>query len=133
MSVLIVKLRNEHASIVNIFGKIKGLGITSKEGRDELRLVKNALLAHLKAEDEQLYPILKEEARKNSALKSTLDMFASDADTVTKEALRFFDKYSVGGSGIEFAEDFGRLYALLSSRISKEENILYPEYDKLDQ
>lgn len=66
-------------------------------------------------------------------LKRTLDLFAREMETISKEALHFLDKYLSGGSGLEFARDFGRLYMNLSQRIGKEESILYPEYDKLNR
>jgi len=62
-----------------------------------------------------------------------LDNFAKDMEVISEAAFEFFEKYSTGGSGIEFAKDFGRLFALLSQRISKEENIIYKKYEELNQ
>lgn len=131
MSMLVERLKKEHVAIVDVLNKIKELGVGSKEGRDLLRSARTALLAHLKIEDEQLYPAMKKEAEANVTLKSVLGTFARDMETISKEALSFIDKYSAGGSGLEFAKDFGRLYMNLSQRIRKEESNLYPEYDKL--
>ncbi len=79
----------------------------------------------------QLYPILKNAAEVNKSLNRTLDTFASEMDKITTNALDFFDKYSEGGSGIEFAIDFGRLFGILKNRVYREENVLYQEFDKL--
>ena len=40
----------------------------------------------------------------------------------------FVEKYSSGGSGLDFARDFGRLFSNLQMRIRREERILYVEY-----
>ncbi|MDD5558277.1 hemerythrin domain-containing protein [Candidatus Methylomirabilis sp.] len=131
MSMLVERLKREHVIIVDALNKTKEVGVGSKEGQDKLRSARTALLAHLKTEDEQLYPVLKKEAEKNDSLKRTLDLFAREMETISTEALSFVDKYSNGGSGLEFARDFGRLYMNLSQRVRKEENTLYSEYDKL--
>lgn len=133
MSGLIKRLQNDHALLVEALDEVKRLGIGVQDGRDRLFSLKSTLLGHLNVEDAQLYPPLRAEAEKNQALKRTLDVFARDMETVSKDVFLFFDKYSNGGSGMQFAKDFGHLYALLSHRISKEENILYPEYEKLNQ
>lgn len=133
MSVLVEKLKRDHVAISDILNQVKEMGISSKEGLGKLLSVKTALLAHLKAEDEQLYPALKKEAEKNDGLKRTLDLFAREMETISREALSFLDKYMSGGSGLEFARDFGRLCANLGQRIRKEESILYSEYDKLSR
>ncbi|PWB78548.1 MAG: hypothetical protein C3F08_08365 [Candidatus Methylomirabilota bacterium] len=131
MSMLVERLKREHGLLVEALNKVKELGVASKEGQQKLLSAKIGLLAHLKAEDGQLYPILHQDAKTNESLRRTVDLFARDMETVSKEALGFFEKYARGGSGLEFAKDFGRLYTILSQRIGKEERSLYPEYDKL--
>jgi hypothetical protein len=131
MSKLIEELEKEHAVIVETLSKVKKFGITSSEGQNTLIAAKNGFLAHLKKEDDQLYPFLNKAAESNAALKQTLEMFAKDMDAISKTALDFFDKYSIGGSGIEFAMDFGALSAKLSQRIFKEESTIYKKYVEL--
>jgi len=133
MSKLIEELKKEHVVISEIFNKIKELGITSKEGQNTLLTAKTGLLAHLKKEDAQLYPVLNKAAARDSNLKRTLDLFAKDMDEISKIAFDFFNKYAKGGSGLEFAKDFGKLYATFTQRIRKEENTIYAKYDELEQ
>jgi hemerythrin-like domain-containing protein len=133
MSMLIDRLKREHAAMVETLNKIKEVGIGSKEGQDKLRSAKIGLLAHLKAEDAQLYPTLNQAAKNDESLRRTVEMFARDMENVSREAMNFFEKYARGGSGLEFAKDFGRLYTLLAQRISKEEKSLYPAYDSLSR
>jgi hypothetical protein len=85
----------------------------------------------LKKEDEQLYPKLNKEALSNADLKRTLDLFAKDMDKISQDALNFFKKYEGGGSGIEFAKDFGSLVATLNQRIQKEEKIIYAKFKEI--
>ena len=134
MSKLIEDLTKEHALIVDVFKKVKELGVGSKEGKDKLLLAKKGLLGHLKKEDEELYPVLKKAAEADKGLKRTLEVFAQDMGEISKFALDFFEKYSQGeSSGVEFAKDFGRLFIVLGGRVRKEEGILYAAYEKLSQ
>ena len=52
-------------------------------------------------------------------------------DMVSKETLKFFEKYSMDGSNLEFAKDFGTLTATLRARVRREETLIYQEYEKL--
>ena len=133
MSELVTELKNEHTFIVDTLNKAKDLVVTSKEGQSTLHAAKSAFLAHLKKEDEQLYPALKKAAENDFILKQTLIKFSKDMEEVSKAAIEFFDKYSEGSEGIEFAKDFGRLYITLSRRINKEEDVIYEKYDELVQ
>lgn len=45
--------------------------------------------------------------------------------------LAFFDKYRDGGSGLEFAVDFGRMSARMQSRLHQEEAILYARFEEM--
>ncbi|MEE9430129.1 MAG: hemerythrin domain-containing protein [Melioribacteraceae bacterium] len=131
MPKLIKELKEEHLFLIETLNKAKNLVVTSDEGQSTLHDAKKAFLDHLKKEDEQLYPALKKVAKNNSELKQILETFITDMDIVSKSAIAFFDKYSEGGEGIEFAKDFGRLYITLSRRINKEESIIYEKYDEL--
>lgn len=133
MTKLIDELKREHSQIVDVLNEVKGKDIRLKETQEKLLSAKAGLLTHLKKEDEELYPVLKKSAEKDKNLQQTLDMFAKDMEGISRFALEFFDKYSKGGSGIKFAQDFGRLTATLGGRIRKEENILFAEYEKLSQ
>lgn len=131
MAGLIDDLKKDHAAIEMVLGQVRDLGIGSSEGQSTLLAAKQGLLAHLSKEDAQLYPRLRKAAESNEKLKRTLDVFAADMQDISRSALQFFQKYAAGGSGLEFAADFGKLVAALRQRIHKEENLLYVEYEKL--
>ncbi len=71
MSALIEEFKREHAKIFDMLNEVKELGILSKEGQARLMFIKAHLLAHLKKEDEKLYPVLRKEAEDNERLKNT--------------------------------------------------------------
>ena len=130
---IVEELKQEHASIVEALDQVRKLGVGTQEGKNILYSAKNGLLAHLEKEDKKLYPVLRKEAGSNDALKSTLDTFASEMDRISQTALRFFEKYQDGGSGLEFAQELGTLFATLGTRIRREENILFEEFRKIAQ
>jgi hemerythrin superfamily protein len=123
----------DHLEIVATLDEIKELGILSKKGQAKLLSVKERLLAHIKKEDEQLYPVLKKAAKNNKQLKSALDLCAIDMENVSRIVLEFFDKYSRGVSGEELQREFENLFVTLGKRIRNEEDILYDEYDMINQ
>lgn len=131
MKNLIDDLKNEHVQIAAALNEVHSLGIYTEKGQRLLMESKKALIAHLQREDTEIYPALRKAAESSEVLKSTLDHFAKDMDSISKAALDFFEKYKSGGSGLEFARDFGRLFSTLQMRIGREERILYAEYLKL--
>ncbi len=133
MSALIEEFKREHAKIFDMLNEVKGLGILSKEGQAKLMFIKAHLLAHLKMEDEKLYPVLRKEAEDNERLKNTLDLFAMDMEKVSSVVQRFFDKYSEGEIDENFSIYFESLFAALSARIRNEEDALYKEYEGVDR
>ena len=133
MSVLIEELKKEHSEIVVTLNEIKELGISSKEGQAKLMSAKVSLLAHIKKEEDQFYPVLRKEAKTNKELESILDLLAVGMMDTSRVALEFFDKYSSGVSGKEFPKDFENLFEALGKRIRNEEDILFPVYEKIAQ
>ncbi len=133
MSVLIEELKEEHSEIVATLNEVKELGIRSKEGQAKLMSAKVSLLAHIEKEEEQFYPVLRKEAEINKQLESILDLLAVGMMDASRVALEFFDKYSRGVSGKEFPKEFETLFVALGKRIRNEEDILYEEYDMVNQ
>ncbi len=133
MSILIKELMKDHLEIAAALDEIKELGILSKEGQAKLLSAKEHLLAHIKKEDEQLYPVLKKAAKNNKQLKSALDLCAIDMENVSRIVLEFFDKYSRGVPGEELQREFEGLSVALGKRIRNEEDILYEEYDTVNK
>ncbi len=142
MSALIEEFKRDHAEIIAMLNEVKELGILSKEGQAKLISIKAHLLAHLKKEDEKLYPVLRKEAEDNEKLRNTLDLFALDMETVSSVVQGFFDKYSGGEIDGNFprtnsAEDlsitFESFYAALTARIRNEEDALYEEYEEINR
>ena len=95
--------------------------------------IKEHLLAHLKQEDEKLYPVFRKEAEDNERLKNTLDLFAMDMEKVSSVVQEFFGKYSEGEIDSNFSINFESLLAALSVRIKNEEDALYEEYEEIDR
>ncbi len=133
MSVLIERLKKEHAKIIVMLKDVKRLGILSKEGQTQLMLVKEKLLEHLKSEDELLYPVLIKEAEHNKELKNVLNLFAINPEYVSRVVSEFFDKYSGGNIDEDFSVNFESLFAAINARIRNEEEALYQEYETIKQ
>ncbi len=133
MSALIEELKGEHAEIIAMLNEVKELGILSKEGQARLMSAKEHLLAHLKKEDERLYPVLRKEAERNKNLKKEVAMFTMDPEYVSRVVSEFFDKYSGGEIDENFSINFESLLAALNARIRNEEDALYEEYEKINQ
>lgn len=133
MSQLTSKLKNDHKVLVAALEDIKKCGLTHPETPKKLIAAKAALLAHLKHEEVDLYPILKKAAEADSQIQSTLNVLSKDMETLAPAALAFFAKYEKGGDPNEFVRDFAKVYAALGTRIRREEESLYNMFDKFSE
>jgi len=154
MSVLIERLKREHAKIVDLLLRVKFLDIRSEDGQKMLLESKDRILSHLREEDDELYPFLRMKSRDDKDLRTNLDYFEKDMERVTKAAFQFYSRYSeeslkktetsksILGRFLRrkpenkvqeyFVQDFEKLYRILLDRIHQEENILYAAYEKLN-
>ena len=133
MSALIEEFKKEHSKIIDTLKEIKELGVLSEEGQAKLKSAKESLLEHLKKEDERLYPVLRNEAEHNKKLKEILDVFTVDMENVSRVVMEFFDKYSEEVVDSAVTGAFEELFAAFRNRIRNEEDILYDEYEKINQ
>ena len=77
MDRLISEFKRDHVVVMDTLNVVKRHGLSSKEGKEGLKSVRDTLLAHLKKEDAQLYPVLRKAAEKDENLKQALDLYAS--------------------------------------------------------
>ena len=132
MSSVIEALKAEHAKIRKNLAEIDFLDIHTKEGRKALLMAKEGLLAHLKHEDENLYPKLLAGAQSDPILADALEFFNDDMSSVATTAMAFFEKYEDGCRNHLFTEDYSNLVHVLSQRIQKEEAVIYEMFNQLE-
>ncbi len=132
MSEIISRFREDHARILEAFEQVEQ-SITDDPDSfpKSISSAKDLLLAHLAAEEKDLYPPLREEAKTNRRVDSVLELYAKDMVEIAKVAEDFFTKYQAVTGDFELVSDFGKLYGAMQVRIRHEEHDLYPEFDKL--
>ena len=125
---LIHTLKAEHDEIKSLFNEVKMLGIENPEGQEKFAKTKSLLLAHLKKEDEQLYPALQTLVTE----KKIADDFQEEMQKISESAADFFQRYENPElvDRRQFSLDLGHFLGILNARIRKEEVTLYPKYEK---
>ncbi|HYG86079.1 MAG TPA: hemerythrin domain-containing protein [Azospirillum sp.] len=131
MTDLVRSLKKEHEQLKELLERVKILGIGTEEGRRALRGARQVFLDHIAHEDREFYPAFLAASAGQPDAGRLATQFAAEMTAISKDILAFFDKYKDGGSGIEYARDFGRLSAALFLRWHKEESVLYTRYAEL--
>ena len=131
MTNLTATLKLQHLFVSNLVEAAQWIGVEKVEAQRKLRAAKIHLLAHFKLEDTLLYPVLFEAAEKNTELKYTLQFLEKDMAGVSKEVIGFFDQFHISGTHHHTTQDIGNILFLLQTRIRREEDTLFAEFDKL--
>ena len=131
MSEFINAWRKEHGQIVGALSQALSLDILSDAGQKKLRELERILEGHLHSEDRDFYPVLKKAAETNAGLKQQLTFFAADMDKITWEVSAFFRKQKHDPANADLPAEFGKISAMLKSRISREESLLMTEFEKV--
>ncbi len=133
MSKLVNELIQDHKDITNILLELRKTGASSSKGMKLLNQSKSSLLDHLKNEDKQLYPPLREKAQSDLSFKRTLDTFGSEMEKITEFVFEFYQKYSNNNNIdiTEFRKDISLFIVSFKNRIMKEEVAIYKAYEKL--
>lgn len=129
MSAIIERFRREHTQIISTLKEAKDLCVSSLPGHEKLMSVRRLLLDHLKAEDELLYPTLRDSAKGSERLRKLLEEFESSSREVSRRAMEFFDRYEMECSDIEFIREFALVMIMLMDRIAREEGELFQEFE----
>ncbi len=129
---LIEEFKKEHSLIVDTLSKSRKIGVDSREGQDKILSAKDFILAHLKKEDEKLYPLLRKAAKSSQRLKELLGEFDKDMNEITSYTLEFFNDYTAT-TGSELAMELEKFVTMLERRILREETFLFAEFEKLHE
>lgn len=123
--------RKEHEQILETLYQVPKLDIFSRAGQMKVEELKRILEAHLKSEEQDFYPVLKKAAETDSDLRRELFLFAADMDKIAAETREFFRKYKNNPLGNDIPVEFGKISAMIKSRISREDNLLMKEFERL--
>ncbi len=127
------EFKKEHSKIIKILNEAKNLGILTKEGQAKAMFAKATLLEHIDEEEENIYPVLWEEAQQNEKLKEILEEFGENFESICRCILVFFDRFDKSELDESLLNYFETLIQVLRNRMDNEENILYGEYEKTYQ
>jgi len=134
---LIPQLKREHVEIMRSFDSIKE-GVSEGNVGDtdlinELRELKNILVAHLDLEDKMLYPALAKSEVVEA--KELGEKYSAEMLEISKVAMAFFGKYMSETiedllRSAEFRTELDAVVKAVTKRVEAEETILYPAYEK---
>jgi len=99
--------------------------------KKSLLRTKALFLAHLGKEEAMFHPVLEKAAKKDLRAQAVLSLFRDDLDAVAQAVNEFFARLDADDFGEGFDEAFAKLASGFRSRISKEENLLHPEFERL--
>jgi hypothetical protein len=128
MSALIDALKKEHAALLATLEEVSKLGVGSDEGRKKFFGAKKLLIAHLEREDREVYPKLD---KADGQSRKTAQEFDKEIKQLTGAVLAFFDKYGSDANGFDFSRECGKLIGTLKVRIRREEQLLYPAFERI--
>jgi hypothetical protein len=129
---LIDELKKEHIELLDFLSKL--LKVHNPQERfDLLQKSKEKLIAHLKKEDEKLYPVLNKKAKEDHLLETMLRISGTEMEDISKFVDYFYSTYYDINlvRSKSFANDLGKFYVMLKNRIMNEEISLYREYENL--
>ena len=127
---LTAQLKTEHVALLACLDHLKQLGIASAQGQAEVQRARKLLIAHLQREDEAFYSVLRQAAEHDSGLKIMLETFAVEMQQITSDVMAFFDDHEGHQPDTPYAEALGRLCARVHDRITREEAVLVPLFDR---
>jgi hypothetical protein len=129
---LLRRLAAEHAELQQALAGIRPGQFHSDEGKTRLTRVRILLRAHFSAENDELYPTIENAAQSDNGLAGKLKHLTDELRIVTSLAEAFFSKYEQGAPRpVEFSTDHGALLTIITSRMKREEQTVFPLFARL--
>lgn len=129
MPSFIADLQREHQAILDFFQDLELLQEGTPEYREKFNALGRLLHVHLSKEDAKLYTIFKNALRADPILAHQIDLYIIEMESITGVVLNFMEKYLDDPNETLFS--YGEICDLLADRIWREENLLFPEFEKL--
>ncbi|MBI3599925.1 MAG: hemerythrin domain-containing protein [Nitrospinae bacterium] len=130
---IITELKNDHRVIVSL---MEGVGASLKENQfSDHKRIESVLVAHIKKEDQSLYPQLLSTAKEKNLLivLSAIDMAIISMKDISVNVMEFFKRYPTEEDIIRnlsaFQLDLASIGEVLKKRIDFEERLVYRMYE----
>lgn len=131
MTETIKYLISDHQAMLTLLKRSKSDKLSTEQRSAYLAAVKSLLENHLKYEDKNLYPRMRELSKGNNAAIDTISEFTTGLEKLGSIVFNFFQQNENAPDNIHNSSDFTKIIKLLEVRIQKEESKLYPLYEKL--
>jgi iron-sulfur cluster repair protein YtfE (RIC family) len=128
---LIDELKSEHKALLAQLDAAREVNLDPVAFKRAAVRCKALLLAHLGKEEKRFYPAIEKAALTDARVNAILSLFRDDLMAVGALANAFFERVESAREGEDLTQAFSELAAKLRSRIAKEENLLYPEFERL--
>lgn len=116
------ELQNFIRSCVDLETLVEDIRLTGFKTQDGSRLLiqnKKALLGHFLRLTRDFSPALVRASESYESLSKTVRFFVADSKNVSKEVSDFFLKYPLHVNSLQFASDYGKIFALLLHSVHK--------------
>jgi hemerythrin superfamily protein len=133
MSDFIYELKQEHSQIRVSLQEISSMDLHSKEARKKLLEMKALFINHIKKEDEEIYPKLKEVSSNDAQFMNILNYLESEIRLISQFVSIFFDRVPDKKASQGLNREFSLISSTLIKRIDHEEEIFFPEYEKISR
>ncbi len=133
MSELIDDLKKEHAEMKESLRELSRMDLSSKAAKKRLMQVRETFIEHIHKEDREIYPRLKQESAGDGQLLSVLTYLEEEIELISKFVFIFFDKFSKKQSFPGLEREFHLICSTLIKRIEKEEELFFPEFEKISR
>jgi serine/threonine protein kinase/hemerythrin-like domain-containing protein len=130
---LTAQLREAHVQVVEGLNALKGRRGVDDQVRAELLKAQAIFDAHVKVEDEQLYPVLRRQAERDPKLRTILTLLGRDTEETSTYVKGFFERcLALGPTDQEELEsEIETVFHIIMARQWKEDHSLFAEYDKI--
>ena len=131
MASLIDELKADHAMLLSELDAARSVNLDPVALKEVLDRARAHLLSHLGKEDARFYPALDNAAQQDPRLQAMLSLFRTEMTEIAREVNEFFQRLDTHGFGDDFVQAVGKMTSRLRARITREERMLYPEFERL--